>query len=108
MPMRTSASSTLTAAMMPSSRFVVSRFPAFIPLAPSVRGPRRRERRLRTRGVEFVHHADTVVGHVAELADRLLKAPEFAPEFVNRGFKPVARLLARPRKEEVTSGCTDC
>src|ERR1043165_864143 len=101
-PMSRSASSTLTPAMMPSSRFDVSRFPAFISSLPSMRGPRRRVRRLLPRRVEFVHHPDAVVGHVAELDDRLLKAREFVPQIVDGWLQPVADVFSLVSKEEVT------
>src|ERR1043166_3767299 len=106
--MSTTASTMLTTAMIPSRRFVVSRFPAFMLPASSVRRTRRRERRLLARRVEFVHRANTVVGHLPQLFDGFLEPREFAPEIVNGGLYPIAHVLARLGKEEVTGGRADC
>ena len=86
----------------------MSRFPAFMLPASSVRRTRRREGRLLTRRVEFVHRADAVVGHLPELLDGFLEPREFAPQIVNGGLHPLAHLLARLGKEELTRGRTDC
>src|SRR5438874_5039232 len=101
-PMSRSASRTLTAAMMPSSRFVVSRFPAVMSASSSVRRTRvAAEWGLRARGVELVHRADAVVGHFAELLDRRLETREFPAQVLDRRFQVVQHLFAAVGKEEV-------
>src|SRR6185437_2590418 len=100
--MSTSASSRLTAAMTPRSRFVVSRFPAFIRRPSSVRRAWRGESRLRPGGVEFVDGANAVVRHFAELLDCLLESRNIAPQIVNGGLEPVTHVLTSVSKEEVT------
>src|ERR1041384_2887273 len=107
--MSTSASSTLTAAMMPSSRFVVSRFPAVISPPPSVRRRRSAERGgLRARGVEFIYGANAVVGHFPKPFNRLLKAREFGAQFLDCRLEAFAHALAAFGKEEVTRGRANC
>src|SRR5258706_6833210 len=95
------ASKTLTAAMMPNSRFVVSRFPAFIVSIrcgravcaacqlTSMRGPAARKRLL-ARGVELIQHAKTVIRHLPDLFDRLLEPCEFASQVVHCRLDPIA------------------
>src|SRR5512138_1699044 len=104
--MSRTASRTLTVAIIPSSRFVVSRFPAFIRPPPSVRRAGIVERRLRARRVEFVHDTEPVVGHFPELLDRLLKPAEFPAQLIDSGLEAIAHLLAPIRKEEVSSRAT--
>src|SRR3989442_11956935 len=100
-PISRSASRTLTAAIMPSRRFVVSRFPAFIPSLSSVRRAGALIRRLGARRVELVHRADAVVGHGADLFDRGLEPCEFAPQIVDGGLEAAAHLMPTLGKEEV-------
>src|SRR5882762_3143367 len=90
--------------MIPSRRFVVSRFPAFIPSLSSVRRTGAGEGRLRPGLVELVHRTDAVVGHRPELFDGSLKLAEFTPQIVHGGLEPVAELMPPVRKEEVTHG----
>src|SRR4029450_8898317 len=92
-PISRIASRTLTAAMMPSSRFVVSRFPAFISGAPSVR-----------RRFEFVPDAHAVVGHFPELLDRFLEPPEFTTQIVDRRLEAFTHVLTCIGIEEVGGG----
>src|SRR5258705_13724401 len=99
--------------MMPSSRFVVSRFPALIVSIrrgralgaarqyASMRGPAARIR-LRARGVELTHHAKTVIRHFPDFFDRLLEPCEFAAEVIHRRLDPIAKTFAGVGKEEVT------
>src|SRR5258705_3852529 len=103
-PISRIASRTLTAAMIPSRRFVVSRFPAFIPSLSSVRRTGAGIGRLRPRRVELVHRTDAVVGHRPELFDGSLELAEFAPQIVHGGLELVAQLMPPVRKEEVTHG----
>src|SRR5258706_15932108 len=103
-PISRSASRTLAAAMIPSRRFVVSRFPAFIPSLSSVRRTGAGIGRLRPRRVELVHRSDAVVGHRPELFDGSLELAEFAPQIVHGGLELVAQLMPPVRKEEVTLG----
>jgi hypothetical protein len=62
------------------------------------------ERGLRTRSVEFVHHADAVVGHFPELLDRLLEPHEFTTQIVDGRLEALTHVLACIGKEEVSSG----
>src|SRR5689334_23200843 len=99
---------TLAAAMMPRSRFVVSRFPAFISSPSSVRRTRRRVRRLRPGGVELVHHAHALGRHFSELLNRFLETPEFPAQIVNCRLELVPHCCAGVGKEEVTGCRADC
>src|SRR5258705_10343990 len=90
--------------MIPSRRFVVSKFPAFIPSLSSVRRTGAGIGRLRPRRVELVHRTDAVVGHRPELFDGSLELAEFAPQIVHGGLELGAQLMSPVRKEEVTHG----
>src|SRR5579871_816420 len=96
------ASRTLTPAIMPSKRLVVSRFPAVMNASSSVRRARLgAERRLCACVVELADDADAVVGHLAELFDRRLETREFAPQVVDSRLEAVAHVLSCVGKEEV-------
>src|SRR5690349_20540158 len=84
MPVMSSASSTLTAAMMPSSRFVVPSSPAMAPSERRQLARRRVARRLRRVAERVVQQLPAFVGHARGLLNGGPEAHELAREIIQR------------------------
>src|SRR4051812_41395422 len=103
MPMTTSASRTLTAAMMPSNTFVVDR--STVMQSPLERrglmGARHAARRAADRSQRLVQHLPAFVGHAGQLLHRRAELDELAVEVVKRRFNRVADGAPAFGEEEV-------
>src|SRR5262245_54272042 len=107
-PMSASASRTLTAAMMPSSRFVVASSPAMSTSEWRCLVRRRVARRLRTAFAErLVQELPAFVGHASRLLHRGPEAHELACELVERRLDFAPDRAAPVRKEEVARKTPD-
>src|SRR5262249_17019990 len=109
--MMTRPSRTLTAAMMPSNRFVVFRFPSTICTprrqAMSVREAAAGERRLSSRDLEFLQRTQSGRRHLPDSFDGPAEFSELAHHLVDRRVDALAKMTPVVGKEEIRHRCAD-
>src|SRR5580765_3568897 len=107
MPMMTSTSSTLIAAMIPRIRLVVANSPAMDATSERRRLPSGEPRRRRGLTERVVHQLPALAGDAARLLNRRAETHELSREVIERRLHLSADTTPSLGKEEVRGNTTD-